>query len=146
MGDGAAPETPHEDLRDAFRHHLRIGSVRAAYDHLLATTRLHAEFDDTDPKLKVVSLRADDGRIPYRLRLGRWGLMLDICEPAHATWAQLDEAPVYHFWPRFARPSEEEDDEHADPDDHHGALRIMNVSDAADFIDFSRHTEYPLAD
>lgn len=140
MGDSDAP---HEGLPDAFRNHLRLGSVRAAFDHLLATTRLHAEFKDTDdPKVKVVSLRADDGCIPYRLTLGRWGLVLDICDPARATWAQLEEAPVYHFWPRFFGPPDDDED----PDDHHTGLRIMTVSDAADFIDFSRHTEYPLAD
>ena len=143
MGDSDAAEAPHEGLPDAFRNHLRLGSVRAAFDLLLATTRLHAEFDDTDdPKLRVVSLRADDGCIPYRLTLGRWGLILDICEPARATWAQLDEGPVNHFWPRFFEPS----DENGDPDGPRTGLRIMTVSDAADFIDFSRYTEYPLAD
>ena len=128
------------DLRDAFRDHLQLTSLRDAYDRLLAETRLQPEFDDSDPKVKVVSLRCDDC-IPYQLELYKWGLRLTIGEPARETWARLGDAPHGHFWPRFVKPETDEE-----PDDAHPGFRIVSVSDVADIIDFSRHTSYALAD
>ena len=126
------------DLRDAFRKHLQLASHRDAYDRLLAETRLQPEFDDSDPKMKVVSLRCDEC-IPYQLELYKWGLRLTIGEPACETWARLGDAPHGHFWPRFVKPQTDEG-----PDPSPG-LRIASVSDVADIIDFSRHTDYALA-
>ena len=126
-------------LQDAFREHLQLTSLRDAYDRLLAETRLQPEFDDSDPKVKVVSLRCDDC-IPYQLELYRWGLRLTIGESARETWTRLGDAAHGHFWPRFVKPKT--DDE---PGAHPG-FRIVSVSDVADIIDFSRHTSYALAD
>ena len=126
------------DLRDAFRKHLQLTSHRDAYDRLLAETRLQPEFDDSDPKMKVVSLRCDEC-IPYQLELYKWGLLLTIGEPACETWARLGDAPHAHFWPRFIKPQTDEK-----PDRSPG-LRIASVFDVADIIDFSRHTDYALA-
>ena len=107
------------DLRDAFRDHLQLTSLRDAYDRLLAETRLQPEFDDSDPKVKVVFLRSDDC-IPYQLELYKWGLCLTIGEPARETWARLGDAPHGHFWPRFVKPeTDEEADKEAD-DPHPG--------------------------
>ena len=127
------------DLRDAFREHLQLTSLRDAYDRLLAETRLQPEFDDSDPKVKIVSLRCDDC-IPYQLELYKWGLRLAIGAPARETWARLGDAPHGHFWPRFVKPETDKEPDDADP-----GLRIVSVSDVVDIIDFSRQTSYALA-
>ena len=136
------------DLQDAFRNHLQLANLRDAYDQLLAATRLRPKFDNSNSRVKVVSLHHDDC-IPYKLALYKWALILEINEPAYETWARLGDAPHGHFWPRFVKPQADEDDNsQADDeglDDALPGLRIVSASDIADIIDFSRHTDYALA-